>query len=522
MQAGLGAIGAAMLCSLLMVGAPSFAQDSGTAEPTQAQAGTPQRYPETGIAILDCDPGAPAPDDSCLVRLPPKTLRNGLRASEEASFTFARPGAEQFPEDIALSATLLLVDVTPGLNSARRATFANEKALLRSFVEGLPEGESIALYTFKEDLLRVVDFTTDHNDVLVEIDALALTGRNTLIAEHTKQAIDILDRKSDVLLKNVILVTDGQDEGLDSIAEISAAAIEAEVGISALGMAWRGFGDAQVGRDENFLRRLTDGLGATQMVILRRPAEATTAVTNFAEDVSASRRGSGLIVPDGEAQAADIILELREPEPGVEGEYQTNEVRVRFVPVAGEAAPETQTPSEPAQVPEATLFGVPILWAYIVAGLLILLALVVLLMKRRSHASDTGTVDDDIDIDFGSESDADFAADPDDATQIVGGTVPDKTPSAFLVREPDNARMPLVGQRISIGRGSANAVILNDVSISRVHAELHRNRDGGYSVTDMDSLNGTFINGRQVRGTLPVRAGDTLKFGEISTKLVLP
>lgn len=30
----------------------------------------PARYPETGLAILDCDPTAPAPAASCLLRLP--------------------------------------------------------------------------------------------------------------------------------------------------------------------------------------------------------------------------------------------------------------------------------------------------------------------------------------------------------------------------------------------------------------------------------------------------------------------
>jgi pSer/pThr/pTyr-binding forkhead associated (FHA) protein len=61
--------------------------------------------------------------------------------------------------------------------------------------------------------------------------------------------------------------------------------------------------------------------------------------------------------------------------------------------------------------------------------------------------------------------------------------------------------------------------VINDSSVSRIHAQLHVNRDGGFSLTDLDSLNGTFVNDRKIKGTQNVKAGDTVAFGTIKANI---
>ena len=69
----------------------------------------------------------------------------------------------------------------------------------------------------------------------------------------------------------------------------------------------------------------------------------------------------------------------------------------------------------------------------------------------------------------------------------------------------------ITDQPLTLGRGSTNDVVLEDVAASRVHAELRRNR-GGVVVKDLGSGNGTFVNGKRVTSHR-VRSGDTITIG---------
>jgi adenylate cyclase len=71
---------------------------------------------------------------------------------------------------------------------------------------------------------------------------------------------------------------------------------------------------------------------------------------------------------------------------------------------------------------------------------------------------------------------------------------------------------PLTGaNKVRLGRGSDNDIVLSDVSVSRYHAELRR--DGGsWSVHDLKSTNGVELNRVPVR-VAPLQAGDRLGIG---------
>jgi Protein of unknown function (DUF3662)/FHA domain len=75
----------------------------------------------------------------------------------------------------------------------------------------------------------------------------------------------------------------------------------------------------------------------------------------------------------------------------------------------------------------------------------------------------------------------------------------------------DGRRYTLTGPLTSIGRSSACDIALDDASASRRHAELRR-RGGKTVLVDLDSTNGTLVNGRRVREA-PLRAGDRITIG---------
>lgn len=74
------------------------------------------------------------------------------------------------------------------------------------------------------------------------------------------------------------------------------------------------------------------------------------------------------------------------------------------------------------------------------------------------------------------------------------------------------AEIPLKGSRIVAGRRADCAVTLHDPSVSRQHAAFE-NRAGIWWVIDLDSTNGTKVNGRPVSKQL-LKAGDRVELGE--------
>ncbi|MDW8327254.1 MAG: FHA domain-containing protein [Anaerolineales bacterium] len=65
-----------------------------------------------------------------------------------------------------------------------------------------------------------------------------------------------------------------------------------------------------------------------------------------------------------------------------------------------------------------------------------------------------------------------------------------------------------------IGREVKNDIVINDSEISRQHARLTEQADGGWQVEDLASTNGTFVNGERVTGPRPLKPGDVLGLGE--------
>ncbi|GAA3564740.1 DUF1707 and FHA domain-containing protein [Nonomuraea rosea] len=74
---------------------------------------------------------------------------------------------------------------------------------------------------------------------------------------------------------------------------------------------------------------------------------------------------------------------------------------------------------------------------------------------------------------------------------------------------PDDERL-----RYVVGRGSACDLVLSDLTVSRVHAELRREGDEGWLLVDLGSLNGTRLNGWRLVGPAKVRSGDEISFGD--------
>ncbi|MGR8012024.1 FHA domain-containing protein [Streptomyces hypolithicus] len=85
-------------------------------------------------------------------------------------------------------------------------------------------------------------------------------------------------------------------------------------------------------------------------------------------------------------------------------------------------------------------------------------------------------------------------------------------------RQPTTVR-PLPARTVRIGRGSDNDLVIDDLVVSRRHAELRPLADGTYEIVDLGSHNGTFLGGRPV-ARAPVLPGDIVGIGHSAFCLV--
>jgi pSer/pThr/pTyr-binding forkhead associated (FHA) protein len=86
----------------------------------------------------------------------------------------------------------------------------------------------------------------------------------------------------------------------------------------------------------------------------------------------------------------------------------------------------------------------------------------------------------------------------------------------LVVRRGPNAgsRFMLDHDLTTAGRHPDSDIFLDDVTVSRRHAEFRREPEGRFSVADVGSLNGTYLNrGRIDTGTV-LSSGDEVQIGK--------
>ncbi|GMV16199.1 MAG: GGDEF domain-containing protein [Polyangiaceae bacterium] len=111
-------------------------------------------------------------------------------------------------------------------------------------------------------------------------------------------------------------------------------------------------------------------------------------------------------------------------------------------------------------------------------------------------------------------------------TQVVQRPMPEESSSndcvvVIYTKEPGllGKRFVLDKNKIGIGRGADNVIVLEGDSVSRRHAQIER-RSNRWYIVDNGSTNGTYLNEEQIVREAPLNNSDRLKVGPTILKFL--
>ncbi|MEM9188288.1 MAG: GGDEF domain-containing protein [Myxococcota bacterium] len=112
---------------------------------------------------------------------------------------------------------------------------------------------------------------------------------------------------------------------------------------------------------------------------------------------------------------------------------------------------------------------------------------------------------------------SEFPDDQEEVTAIVSAKrltdTTDRTRAfVIVIAGASVGEMHPVDQALTVGRSQRVDLSIHDEGASRRHARLYTHGDVTY-VEDLDSKNGTFVNGRRIKKPVPLRDGDKIQVG---------
>ena len=107
-----------------------------------------------------------------------------------------------------------------------------------------------------------------------------------------------------------------------------------------------------------------------------------------------------------------------------------------------------------------------------------------------------------------------------DVAVVVEG-IPDDTAMLVVQRgSKAGSRFALDSDVVTAGRHPNSDIFLDDITVSRRHAELRRVTDGTWLACDTGSLNGTYLNRQRIE-TAMLSSGDELQIGKFKLVFLL-
>jgi hypothetical protein len=422
-----------------------------------------------------------------------------------------------FPENgTGTTALLFLIDKS---DPKRARTIEAVKAAIAQMIGSLDEHTQFAVYAFDADLVPVAEFGTPKEEVAARLKAVKAVGMATELYRDTIEAIKVLD-KTTAVRKAVILFSDGRAEDTTfTLDQALAQARQSDVALCGVGYAEKAsatiylqsmrrlsaescgfFAEADMRTKKepatflnDLLARLHSGGSATvDLTGLKTGKQIDFQVTFDGHDPATAAYTLTKIAPvkaDGvETKVDEVAKKVADMAKNMD------QVPAKLEEAAKKAGEEARKAAEAAQAKrqaeEAAAKAVAARkkWLTICTLLVLLAATGAVLWERRRREL----------------------------------AKPDTRPiyARLQVLDGDGTELLMRTTALRVGRGKDNDLMLKNDSVSRHHAEIHRTREGDFTITELHAGNGVLVNGEHVsKSTL--KHDDIIELGEVRVRFLI-
>lgn len=444
------------------------------------------------------------------------SARIGTEAAGDANLTRA---------DEVSVVTWLLVDNSVSINSADRA---KTKQLLCDLVAGRASNERFTLCTHHDDKLEIlIQDSQNYADLKGKIDALEYANQKSFLTDVLNELLNIEKAREEPVYARIVVISDGGDDNPAGLTreELNQRLKEQRLPVYTLGC--QSQNNSQALKEMYALSRQTNGqswslseLSDTLSIVqtMSGPELPVCAAVTIPEKLrDGTSKGLQITFSDGtvaETQALMPFGSVTEPEPIPEPEP---------VPEPEpEPEPEPVPEPEPEPIPEpepekgsfweenpALMIIIPGVIAVLIAGLIVFFLLRRKKEKEKIRVVDTSildmTVDETAIAESGSGGDTVILVNNDSQLTLILSDRADPT---------RHFESPL-RSKVSIGRSSGNQIVLNyDKSVSGVHCEIFV-QGNIFKIRDLNSKNGTYVDGIRVGDAAEISNGSTIKLGRL-------
>ena len=448
------------------------------AAPVPDTAPLPVRLP--GEAEVLCD--AAGAGLSCRYRLlPPGQSVTAIGASLDGTELRVRDH-QPYPHEGSISTILFLVD--PG-GAATPALLDREREAIRAVLAGAADHHRFGIATIDNELQLLELPVNDAASITDSLARLQPSEKPTELYRTTLIAVRLLAKQT-TDRKGIVLLSDGRAEDTAYFPrDVIEAARQGQVVINSIGFPT----GPEAVTELQSLRRLSDETGGEFVA-----ADAAGLAADFLEaPFQAVDYGGTFLLQDPGGRRLSGTLEVRLATAS--GQYTTTMPVTLAEQVPARPSPPPPRPRGTVRPVEADA-GPSLLDLALLGGLLAMFGLVAYVLVRRLKASPPPRPW---------------------AEQSEPHRPPPETDGHGRLEfalEPERSPVALQGESFRVGRNADNDIRLEDSSVSRHHAQIHRGADGAYVVSDLNSLNGVFVNGRQVQSS-QLKDGDKLEIGDV-------
>lgn len=436
-------------------------------------------------------------------------------------------------QDISMR-TLVMLDNSLSIKQEDREKIAD---FLQNLISDRDAGEEMAVTVFGEDITWLAEYTGDYGTLKQAVDGIEYQDQETYLTDvlYELLATEYLADGEDVY-RRIIVVSDGVDNKSLGYTkeELYSLLKESPYPVYTIGCV-NGKNTEEL---ENMfaLSRMTSAQS-----FLLDDVENTLDITNELKtdrDIVRLEIRPAPEAMDGSRKAVKISYTNQGSTANLSADIMMpQQTQIVVTEPASEPEPELVPEPAPKTEPEAeayeednesakTVIVIAIFCFVVVAAAVIVIVLLVLRKKRKKVQFET--IDDNI----LQELERSFET-ADEKTELVRTNIPDDDGRTYMIWNGGNTyhiiltdihsmartfQVPLE-RSVTVGRkqGMCDVILDYEKSVSSKHCEISV-KDGKFYIKDLQSANGTYVNGSKVLADTEIFSGNVIKLGRLELK----